>query len=122
MIKILNEPEVDRVAMGADAGSAISPPRPGALSDRLLCAQPSLARFLGEIAAIVAAPAREVRPDSRLVADLGFDALAFGQLGALLFELYGVRDAAISPSLGGEEMTVRKVFDSQIPAARRSKR
>lgn len=73
---------------------------------------------MGEIAAIASVPAHEVRPESRLIADLGFDALAFAQLGVLLFEHYEVTGRMMAFNSGGEEMTVETLFDEQILAPR----
>ena len=73
---------------------------------------------MGEIAAIASVPADEVRPESRLLADLAFDALAFAQLAVLLFEHYEVTGSVMAFNGEGEETTVEMLFDEQILATR----
>jgi hypothetical protein len=72
---------------------------------------PTLVRFLGEVAAICGRPAHTVEPGCRLIADLGFDALAFARLDLLLFEVYEVRDTFRALDAGGRELTVEMVFE-----------
>jgi len=73
-----------------------------------------LATFSAEVAEILGLDATAVSPDSRLVADLDFDSLAFAELAVLLMERYGSENflGAISEDLEVRALTVRSVFEN----------
>jgi acyl carrier protein len=78
-----------------------------------------LGRFAAEVAEIQGLETATVRAESRLVADLDFDSLAFVELGVLLMERYGSRNfmAAIEGEVDVDELTVRSVFENYASAA-----
>lgn len=82
----------------------------------------ALARFMEEVAAIGGMPASRVRPESRLVADLGLELIALARLDLLLFERYGVRETFGGSAAGGEEPTVEAIFDAYLFKAKELRR
>jgi acyl carrier protein len=72
-----------------------------------------LRKFAGEIAEILAIDPLEISGESRLVADLDFDSLAFVELGVLLMQSYGSRNfmTAIADQIDVESLTVRSVYE-----------
>jgi acyl carrier protein len=73
-----------------------------------------LERFGAEVAEILEVDPAEVSAESRLVADLDFDSLAFVELGILLMERYGSQNfmAAVADELDVEALTVKSVFEN----------
>ena len=63
-------------------------------------------------------PASRLSPESRLGADLGFDALAFNMLAVLLFERYDCAYPRAFSARDQEALTVRALFEDQILARR----
>ncbi len=80
--------------------------------------QASLEAFIAELAGIAPDATKPISPESRLITDLGFDPLAFGQLAVLLFERYEVKGNATQARRSEEELTVADVFSSYVHAAR----
>lgn len=78
-----------------------------------------LERFAGEVAKILELDPGAVSGESRLVADLDFDSLAFVELGVLLMDRYGSRNfmAAIAGDGDTRSMTVRSVFENYVGGA-----
>ena len=78
-----------------------------------------LERFAGEVAELLEVDPAGVTGESRLVADLDFDSLAFVELGVLLMERYGSRNfmAAIADRVDAESLTVRSVFENYAGGA-----
>jgi len=78
-----------------------------------------LERFADEIAAILDLEAGSVDPESRLVADLDFDSLAFAELAVLMMERYASANflPAISGDVETEALTVRSVFENYALAS-----
>jgi hypothetical protein len=71
----------------------------------------SIERFIEELRWIAPRADVPVQPDSDLIADLKFDALAFAQLGVLLYEHYGRDGAGIAAELQARDTaTVESVF------------
>lgn len=70
----------------------------------------ALKTFIEELAEIAPAPRRPVKPDSRLIEDLGFDTVAFNRLGLLVYERYGVGGLSTG-SLRSEPLTVEAFFN-----------
>lgn len=82
-------------------------------------ADEGLERFAGEVAGILECDRARVTAESRLVADLDFDSLAFVELGVLLMDRYGSRNfmAAIADRVDTESLTVRSVYDGYASGA-----
>ncbi len=75
----------------------------------------TLGQFIEELRGIAPREGVTVRPDSDLIADLGFDSLAFAQLGVLLYERYRQDGAGIAASLQEHDTaTVESVFRTFI--------
>lgn len=71
----------------------------------------TVGQFIEELRGIAPREGISVRPESDLIADLGFDSLAFAQLGVLLYERYGQDGAGIAASLRERDTaTVESVF------------
>jgi hypothetical protein len=73
---------------------------------------PSLAAFTGYLIEIIE-PDHPISPQSHLIEDLGFDAVAFNRLGVLMYERYGIgglSTAALEP----ENLTVEGFFQHCI--------
>jgi acyl carrier protein len=70
--------------------------------------------FAAELAAIVQADPAAVRGESRLVADLDFDSLAFVELAVLLMDRYDSRNfmAAVSGEIDVDALTVESVYEN----------
>lgn len=70
--------------------------------------------FAAEVAAIVQADPAAIRGDSRLVADLDFDSLAFVELAVLLMDRYDSRNfmAAVSGDVDVDSLTVESVYEN----------
>jgi hypothetical protein len=71
---------------------------------------PTLGGFIDHLAGITPHPERPITPDSRLLDDLDFDAIAFGSLGLLMAELYGIGGVS-TDSLRSENLTVEMFFE-----------
>jgi acyl carrier protein len=70
--------------------------------------------FAAELAAIVQADPAAVRGESRLVADLDFDSLAFVELAVLLMDRYDSRNfmAAVSGEIDVDAQTVESIYEN----------
>jgi acyl carrier protein len=70
--------------------------------------------FAAEVAEIVQAESSAVSRDSRLVADLDFDSLAFVELAILLMDRYDSRNfmAAVSGEIDIDALTVESVYEN----------
>ena len=66
----------------------------------------------------IAPRGRPIRPESRLIADIGFDSLAFGQLEVLLSESYQARGASAAALRDDPTLTVETVYRRFIADAR----
>lgn len=85
--------------------------RPGPLHPVLSGARrPSVELFMTQLAEIAPDSTKTISPDSDLIADLGFDSLAFGRLGLLLFEYYGVGGLSTASVRSIEHLTVECFF------------
>jgi acyl carrier protein len=73
------------------------------------------ARYVSDLAALSDAAIGEITEESRLVADLGFDSLAFTELALILDDRYGSRNfAADLPSVPWLELTAGSVFANYV--------
>lgn len=77
----------------------------------------TLELFMTHLAKIAPRLADAIRPDSRLLADLGFDSLAFTRLALLLFEHYHVEEVSTA-ALRSSDQTVAEFFASHVGAGR----
>lgn len=70
--------------------------------------------FAAEVAEIVQADPARVRGESRLVADLDFDSLAFVELAVLLMDRYDSRNfmGAVSGDVDVAALTVESVYEN----------
>lgn len=55
-------------------------------------------------------PDKPISPESELIDDLGFDALAFGRLAVMLYERYGVGELSAASMRPKEPLTVEGFF------------
>lgn len=62
-----------------------------------------------QLAKLAPDAAKTISPDSELIADLGFDSLAFSRLGLLLYEYYGVGGVSTA-SMRSMNLTVEGFF------------
>lgn len=69
----------------------------------------TLELFMTQLAMIAPDSAKTISPDSELIADLGFDSLAFSRLGVLLYEYYGVGGLS-TDSMRSMNLTVESFF------------
>jgi hypothetical protein len=73
---------------------------------------PSLDAFIGYLAEIAESD-QPIAPQSHLIEDLDFDAIAFNRLGLLMYERYGIGGLSTA-SLGSEKLTVEDFFQHCI--------
>lgn len=74
---------------------------------------PALKAFIGYLSEIAPHPKRQITPQSHLVDDLDFDAIAFSCLGLLVAERYGIGGIS-TESLKSENLTVEGFFERCI--------
>jgi hypothetical protein len=67
-----------------------------------------LGLFMRQLAEI--APDKPIRPESDLIDDLGFGALAFGRLAVMLYERYGIDGISAAFMRSQESRTVEGFF------------
>jgi hypothetical protein len=84
----------------------------GAVPDRRMpgAQHPTIELFMTQLAEIAPDSSKEISPDSDLIADLGFDSLAFTRLGLLLYEYYGVGGLSTASVRSIEQLTVEGFF------------
>lgn len=73
---------------------------------------PSLDSFIADLTEIAESD-RRITPQSHLIEDLDFDAIAFSCLGPLMYERYGIGGLSTA-SLAPETLTVEDFFQSFI--------
>lgn len=74
----------------------------------------SLELFMTRLAEISPRPEKPISPESRLVADLGFDSLAFSRLALLLYERYGVGAISTASLRANGQLTVKSFFRTYV--------
>ncbi len=82
--------------------------KPGPLRPALSAAGIEL--FMTQLAEIAPDSAKAISPHSDLIADLGFESLAFNRLGLLLYEYYGVGGFSRASMRSIEHLTVEGIF------------
>lgn len=73
---------------------------------------PSLDSFIADLTEIAESD-RPIAPQSHLIEDLDFDAIAFNRLGLLMYERYGIGGLSTA-SLASEALTVEDFFQRCI--------
>src|SRR5262245_16790115 len=72
--------------------------------------EPTLERFMSQLADIAPESSKPVSPESDLIEDLGFDSLAFSRLALLLYERYGIDGLSTASMRSKERLTVEGFF------------
>jgi hypothetical protein len=76
--------------------------------------RPALQSFMALLTDIAPNSGVPISPDSKLMADLEFDSLAFARLAVLLYEHYGVEGLSTASLRSGEDLTVETFFSNCI--------
>jgi hypothetical protein len=74
---------------------------------------PALKTFIDYLAEIAPSSIQPITPQSHLIDDLNFDAIAFGRLGLLMYQPYGIGGIS-TKSLRSEDLTVEDFFQNCI--------
>jgi hypothetical protein len=87
--------------------------------EQITAERASIEGFIAELREIAPRKEAPIHPGSDLTADLGFDSLAFAQLGVLLYERYRPDGAVVAANLRERDTaTVESVFRTFILSGR----